>query len=93
MPGDGEVVIYFESAQAAVFAEQALAGNGFSVRVMPAPASIKPGCGFCLRFDAHDVEAAVLFLAQNGLDVTEVYAWNELEHAYAKKTLPEVKQE
>jgi hypothetical protein len=77
MPGDEEVIVYFESVTGAIMAEQALAGAGFSVRVMPTPSGIKAGCGFCLRFLPDDIGGAARFLSERGLAVTEAYMREE----------------
>ena len=76
---DTEVIVYFEQAAAAIMAEEALRGAGFSVRVMPTPSGIRAGCGFCLRFLPEDLGSAVRFLAGRGAAVTE--AWLREESA------------
>ena len=43
-----ESIICFESTAQAIMAEQALLEAAFNVRVMPKPAGIQAGCGFCL---------------------------------------------
>jgi len=68
-----EIIICFENVTGAIMAEQILAGNKFSVRVMPTPSSIKAGCGFCLRLEPKDLESAAAFLSQRGLPVKEAY--------------------
>jgi hypothetical protein len=68
-----DVIVCFESASGAIMAEQALLEQGFYVRVMPMPAGIKAGCGFCLRFLPEDFEKAHQFLLKCGLNVKEAY--------------------
>jgi hypothetical protein len=58
-------------------AEQALLEKAFNVRVMPKPAAIQAGCGFCLRFSPDDIEKAVAFLAECGIRVSETYRMEE----------------
>jgi hypothetical protein len=58
-------------------AEQALLKEAFNVRVMPKPAAIKAGCGFCLRFLPDDIEKAVMFLLERGIHVGETYRMEE----------------
>jgi len=54
-------------------AEQMLAENGFSVRVMPTPAAIRSGCGFCLRFAPEDLGRAAAFLSGRGFPDADAY--------------------
>ncbi|MDR3325159.1 MAG: DUF3343 domain-containing protein, partial [Spirochaetaceae bacterium] len=56
MVKNSEAIVCFESASAAIMAEQALLGQSFDVRVMPKPALIQAGCGFCLRILPQDME-------------------------------------
>ncbi|MDR1363162.1 MAG: DUF3343 domain-containing protein, partial [Spirochaetaceae bacterium] len=81
-----ESIICFESTSQAIMAEQALIEKAFSVRVMPKPAAIEAGCGFCLRFSPDDLDRAVLFLASCGIDVKETYRMEESDGitAYSK---------
>jgi hypothetical protein len=72
-----EGIICFESTSQAIMAEQALLEAAFHVRVMPKPAAIKGGCGFCLRFLPDDLEKAVLFLLKQGVHVNETYRMEE----------------
>ena len=74
-----EAIICFESVSVVILAEQALAGNNFSVRIMPTPSSIRGGCGFCLRFLPEDFERAAAFLLEKGFAVTEAYSREETE--------------
>jgi hypothetical protein len=69
-----EVIICFESAARAVMAERELLDQGIPVRVMPAPASIRPGCGFCLRLLPEDLDRAAGVLADRGPGGAEAYA-------------------
>jgi hypothetical protein len=80
-----EVIICFESVSRAIMAEQALAGQAFSVRVMPVPAGIRAGCGFCLRFSPEDFGRAAAFLGERGFAVTE--AWEKAENAGAYRKI------
>jgi hypothetical protein len=48
----------------------------FNVRVMPKPAAIKAGCGFCLRFLPETIEKAVMFLSERGI-AGETYRMEE----------------
>jgi hypothetical protein len=77
MPETEEIIICFESAACAIMAEQALTQNGFAVRVMPVPAQLRAGCGFCLRFFKHDIEKAAAFLVEQGFAVKEMYERTE----------------
>jgi hypothetical protein len=73
MENTKEVMVGFENVSQAIMAEQARTEQGFDVRVMPMPAGIRAGCGFCLRFLPEDLGRAVAFLAERGLPIKE--AW------------------
>jgi hypothetical protein len=81
-----EVIIGFEGVSQAIMAEQALTEQGFDVRVMPMPAGIRAGCGFCLRFLPEDLERAAAFLAERGLAIKEAWVKSpeELPGSYRK---------
>ncbi|MDR3123450.1 MAG: DUF3343 domain-containing protein [Treponema sp.] len=70
-----DIIVGFESVSQAIRAEQALTEQGIPVRVMPMPASIRAGCGFCLRFFPADRERAAAFLVEQGMNSTE--AWEQ----------------
>jgi hypothetical protein len=72
-----EVIVCFESTSQAIMAEQALVEQAFYVRVMPKPADIKAGCGFCLRFLPETIEKVVEFLSKCGINVKEAYRMEE----------------
>jgi hypothetical protein len=72
-----ESIICFESTTQAIRAEQALLENAFDVRVMPKPAGIEAGCGFCLRFLPEDIGKVVAFLSSCGILVGETYRMEE----------------
>ena len=72
-----ESIICFESTAQAIMAEQALLEAAFAVRVMPKPASIKAGCGFCLRFAPDDTGSVIGFLSKLGITVEESYRMEE----------------
>jgi hypothetical protein len=72
-----EVIVCFESTSQAIMAEQALLEQAFHVRVMPKPAKIEAGCGFCLRFLPEDIEKVVVFLLKCGINVKETYRMEE----------------
>jgi hypothetical protein len=84
MPNGEEVIVYFESVAQAIMAEQVLVERKFDVRVMPTPASIKAGCGFCLRFLPEDFENAVAFLLERGIIIKEAYLRDALDGSYRK---------
>ncbi|WP_010256523.1 DUF3343 domain-containing protein [Treponema primitia] len=77
-----ELIIGFDSVTQAIMAEQALVEQGFYVRVMPMPAGIRTGCGFCLRFVPEDLERAASFLSERGLAIKE--AWEKSGDGYRK---------
>jgi hypothetical protein len=79
-----ELIVGFGGVSQAILAEQTLTEQGFPVRVMPLPASIRAGCGFCLRFFPEDLKRAAAFLAEHGMSVTE--AWEHLEDGSYRKT-------
>jgi hypothetical protein len=85
-----ECIICFESTAQAIMAEKALLDAAFRVRVMPKPAVIQAGCGFCLRFLPDDIEKAVAFLAECGVAVSETYLMEEAGGtvSYTKSPLP-----
>ena len=84
-----ETIICFRSVTEVIMAEQALSEGKFSVRVMPAPANIRPGCGFCLRLMPEDQEKAVSFLSGRGFSTTETYMRTIAEgQASYKRTSP-----
>jgi len=72
-----EFIICFENVTRVIMAEQALARNKFSVRVMPAPSGTREGCGFCLRFLPEDIERAASFLLEEGFSVSKAYMKDE----------------
>ena len=80
-----EAIICFESVAQAIMTEQALTQGKFSVRVMPAPAAIQKGCGFCLRFLPEDVEKILSFLAEQGQIITEIYQREETQGSVSYK--------
>jgi hypothetical protein len=69
-------------------AEQALLKDAFNVRVMPKPAAIKAGCGFCLRFLPDDIEKAVVFLSERGIHIGETYRMEESDGAVSYSKAP-----
>ena len=73
-------------------AEQALSEVKLPVRVMPTPSSIRPGCGFCLRFMAEDLEKAVSFLSERGFSVTEAYLCTKAEGQVSYKRTSLIEQ-
>ncbi|AEF83993.1 conserved hypothetical protein [Treponema primitia ZAS-2] len=77
-----ELIVGFEGVAQAIMAEQALLEQGFYVRVMPMPAGIRAGCGFCLRFVPEDLERAAVFLSERGLAIRE--AWEKSGNEYKK---------
>jgi hypothetical protein len=72
-----ELIVGFGGVSQAILAEQTLTEQGVPVRVMPLPASIRAGCGFCLRFFPADLKRAVAFLSEHGISITE--AWEQAE--------------
>ena len=76
-----ESIICFESTAQAIMAEQALLEAAFNVRVMPKPAGIQAGCGFCLRFLPDDLGSALVFLSKRGVTVEETYRMEEANGA------------
>ena len=68
-------------------AEQLLAENAFSVKVMPAPSSIRAGCGICLRFLPEDFRRAAAFLAGLGYADTEAYMREEADGGASYKKI------
>lgn len=72
-----EAVICFENVSRAIMAEQMLAERKFSVKVMPMPASIRAGCGFCLRFLPEDIAEAAAFLSEQGFTGIQAYMRKE----------------
>ncbi|MDR0525537.1 MAG: DUF3343 domain-containing protein [Spirochaetaceae bacterium] len=68
-----EIIVYFESVTQAILAEQILTERKLDVRVMPTPADISPGCGFCLRFPRETFEKAGTFLSELGLPIKAIY--------------------
>jgi hypothetical protein len=83
-----ESIICFESTAQAIRAEQALLENAFSVRVMPKPAGIEAGCGFCLRFLPEDIGRAVAFLSSCRIRVGETYQMEESGGIATYRKLP-----
>ena len=76
-----EALICFESVPRAIMAEQLLVENGIATRVMPTPAAIRGGCGFCLRFAPGDLERAARFLSGRGLSTADAYLRVETDGA------------
>ena len=72
-----EAIICFESVSKAIAAEQLLAKNTFSVKVMPTPSSVRAGCGICLRFLPEELRKAADFLFEQGFTDTEAYMREE----------------
>jgi len=70
---NNEVIICFENVTRVIMAEQALTGNKFFVRVMPAPSGIREGCSFCLRFLPEDIERAAAFLFEQGFTNSKAF--------------------
>jgi hypothetical protein len=68
--------------------EQALLEAAFNVRVMPKPAGIKAGCGFCLRFLPDDVEKVIVFLSKCGVHVKETYRMEESGGTVSYRRMP-----
>ena len=68
-------------------AEQFLAERKFSVRIMPTPAGIRGGCGFCLRFFPEDIKCAAAFLLERGVSVTEAYQREEINMSISYKKI------
>lgn len=58
----GEVIITFPNTHNAIAAERTLLKQHFAVKVMPLPASIKAGCGICLRVARHNYLDAIACL-------------------------------
>ncbi|MDR2491410.1 MAG: DUF3343 domain-containing protein [Spirochaetaceae bacterium] len=87
MPEAEEIIICFESAAEAILAEQALTENSYAVRVMPVPAQLRSGCGFCLRFFQHDIKKAAAFLVEHGVSVKDVYERGESGGVYRRVIL------
>ena len=56
-----------------------MCGAGFAVQVMPTPASIRAGCGFCLRLAPDDLRKAAAFLEDQGVGGMEAYVRQESE--------------
>jgi hypothetical protein len=83
-----ESIICFESTAQAIRAEQTLLENALSVRVMPKPAGIEAGCGFCLRFLPEDIGRAVAFLSSCGIRVGETYRMEESGGIVTYRTSP-----
>ena len=90
MPGsiNEEAIICFESVSKAIMAEQMLAENGFLVRVMPVPAGIREGCGFCLRFSPADLERAAAFLSGHGFPDARAYLREETAGQTTYRKIP-----
>lgn len=74
---DTEFLFAFPSTSCAILAEKILLEQNLLVTVMPLPASIKAGCGICLR-----VPMEQLNLATNILDVQK-----DCSYSIYKKTL------
>lgn len=83
-----ESIICFESTAQAIMAEQVLLAAAFAVRVMPKPACIKGGCGFCLRFLPEDLGRAIVFLSKHGVNVEETYWMEEAGGAVSYRRMP-----
>lgn len=84
-----EVIAGFEGVSQAIMAEQALTQAGFYVRVMPMPAGIRAGCGFCLRFLPEDLAQAAAFLSGRGLAIKEVWEKSPDAKSYRKVGIDE----
>jgi hypothetical protein len=84
-----EVIVGFEGVSQAIMAEQALTEQGFYVRVMPMPAGIRAGCGFCLRFLPEDLTRAAAFLAERGLPIKEAWVKSPDAKSYRKVGIDE----
>ncbi|MCL2601637.1 MAG: DUF3343 domain-containing protein [Treponema sp.] len=76
---DTEVIICFENTSGAVMAEQDLQAAGFAVQVMPVPATVRAGCGFCLRFAPDAGRSAAAFLRERGVCGIEAYTRNRAD--------------
>ncbi|MCL1991773.1 MAG: DUF3343 domain-containing protein [Spirochaetes bacterium] len=68
-----EALVCLQSVSQAILAEQLLCEHEFYVKIMPTPAGIQGGCGFCLRFLAQELEAACDFLSRHGIPAAETY--------------------
>ena len=82
-----EVIICFQSAAQAIMAEQALVEKSIDVRIMPLPASIQAGCGFCLRFLPEDAAKAAAFLSGRGLELGGAYERESSSGSYRRVAL------
>lgn len=70
-------IITFPNTHMAIYGEKALLQAGFSVGVMPVPASIKAGCGIALR--VNDYLKAQEQLAESNIAFSEIYEAEQSE--------------
>lgn len=74
-----EIIFVFSGTNDAIHAERLLVNNGFAVGVMNLPASIKAGCGICLRLKPQYAAAAQKCLEENSYPYHGIYR-RELEN-------------
>jgi hypothetical protein len=76
VPDKKEAILCFESVSQAILAEEALTKARLSVRVMPLPASLRPGCGICLRLLPDALSRAIETLTGAGITAFEISEGN-----------------
>ncbi|MDR0882538.1 MAG: DUF3343 domain-containing protein [Candidatus Adiutrix sp.] len=63
-----DIILTFQNTHQALAAEEALLAGGLEVRIMPLPATMGEGCGFCLRLGEGDLARAGQLLEARNLD-------------------------
>jgi hypothetical protein len=76
-----EIIISFAGTSHAIEAERLLTEAGFTVRVMPAPAAIGAGCGFCLRASSGHAAEICCWMREQGVPHSRIYEKEEGEGA------------
>ncbi len=68
-----EYVVTFPSTNQAILGENLLLNQEFTVQVMPLPATIKAGCGLCLRLQPDQFQDAHQVLLDGGVMIEGIY--------------------
>jgi len=68
-----EIVIAFSSTNYAIQAETVILEANVPVKVMPLPASIRAGCGICLRISPEDRETVERLMREHNIPIQQMY--------------------
>ena len=60
-----EVLLVFKNTSDAVAGERKLLDAGVDAQVIPAPKTMSPGCGICLKINSADIGKVRLILGEN----------------------------